>query len=136
MPLTAEQLTLIDNWSTSKIEADRYKQLESSLRDQVVLTIFSSTKEEGSESIEIVNGWLLKATKKLDYKLSNDQEQITALVALLDKDVATKLIKWKPDLSIGTYKNLDKETQILLNGCLTIKPAKPSLELIPPKEGK
>jgi hypothetical protein len=44
-----------------------------------------------------------------------------------------KLIRWEPALSITAYQNLDHETQKLFDGCLTIKPGKPSLEVIPPK---
>jgi hypothetical protein len=48
-------------------------------------------------------------------------------------EVANVLVKWEPKLSETAYKNADSETQKLFDGCLTIKPGKPSLEIIEPK---
>jgi len=133
MPLTPEQIAAVQAWNEAKNELDRFKQQESMLRDELVKLLFSS-KDEGTESIEVSNGWKLKAVKKLDYKLDNKDNQIVAICAMLDPDTAKRLFNWKPDLSVSTYKQLDATTQSLLNGCLTIKPAKASLELVPPKE--
>ena len=132
MPLSPEQLDKLRVWNDAKSIAAHHAAIESTLRDQLVKELFSN-KEVGSETIEIDNGWTLKATKKLDYKLDNSEGQTVALCAILVDDLASKLIKWKPEISVSTYKELDATTQVLFNGCLTIKPAKPTLELIPPK---
>lgn len=132
MPLTPEQLIAVQTWNESVQQLIKYKAEESKQRDALVAVLFSS-KDEGVESIEVYNGWKLKATKKLDYKLSSNNEQVTAIIAMLPVELAAKLFKWKAELSISTYKECEKPTQDLLNGCLTIKPAKASLELIPPK---
>ncbi len=132
MPLSSDNLKCLQEWHLAKVTAAHHAAIESTLRDQLVKELFSN-KEVGSETIEIDNGWTLKATKKLDYKLDNSEGQTVALCAILVDELAKKLIKWKPEISVSTYKELDATTQALFNGCLTIKPAKPMLELIPPK---
>jgi hypothetical protein len=132
MSLTQDQLNLLAEWSSAKTLAALQYQIESTLRDRIVKEFFTG-KESGSETIEVINGWKLEATNKLDYKLDNNEGQVLAVDALIDRELSAKLIKWKPELSISTYKQLDAATQGLFNGCLTIKPAKPMLKLIPPK---
>jgi hypothetical protein len=130
MPLTVEQQAALNEWRESAAQSKFWKERESALRDAIVAALFDSSKDEGSQTIEIVPGWSAKATKKLDYKLDNSDDKVIAVCAILDGDLAPKLIKWKPELSISTYKQLDAPTQALFNGCLTIKPAKPTLEII------
>ena len=115
---------------------ERAKEAESKLRDELVTELFSADKDAGSETIEIANGYALKATKKLDYKLNNKNGEVEALIAVIGHDAVRemKLIRWEPKLSETAYKNADPQTQKLFDDCLTIKPAKPSLEIVPPKE--
>jgi hypothetical protein len=133
MPLTAAQYAKLTVWFEMKQMLERAKEAESKLRDELVKELFSADKDAGSETIEIANGYALKATKKLDYKLNNKEGQVNALIAIMLPEVANVLVKWEPKLSETAYKNADSETQKLFDGCLTIKPGKPSLEIIEPK---
>ena len=136
MPLTAAQDAKLRIWFEMKQMLERAKEAESKLRDELVTELFSADKDAGSETIEIANGYALKATKKLDYKLNNKNGEVEALIAVIGHDAVRemKLIRWEPKLSETAYKNADPQTQKLFDGCLTIKPAKPSLEIVPPKE--
>jgi hypothetical protein len=133
MPLTAEQESKLGSWFEAKSQLNFFKERESQLRDELVKELFNVDKDSGSESIEIGNDYKLKATKKLDYKLNNKEGQVEAVIAILDPELSKKLVHWEPDLSVIAYKNLDAQTQKLFDGCLTIKPGKPSLEVVPPK---
>lgn len=135
MPLTAAQDAKLRVWFEMKQMLERAKEAESKLRDELVTELFSADKDAGSEIIEIANGYALKATKKLDYKLNNKNGEVEALIAIIGHDAVRemKLIRWEPKLSETAYKNADPQTQKLFDGCLTIKPGKPSLEIIEPK---
>ena len=136
MPLAPEHEFLVTEWWRACIDLAAAKAKESKLRDQLVKELFNADKDAGTEAIEIGNGYKLKSVKKLDYKLNNKEGAVTALVAIIDPELARKLVKWTPKLSESTYKNLDAETQKLFDGCLTIKPGKPSLKIIAPGETK
>lgn len=124
---------MLSRWKSAADQMVHWRETESKLRDEVIAAIFTPSKDEGSETVEIVPGWKAKATKKLDYKLKNDEGQVEALAAILDDQTKKQLIRWKPELSVSAYKQLDEATQQLFNGCLTIKPGKASLEIIEEK---
>src|SRR5208283_66921 len=132
MPLTLDQEAMLSTWFETAKNLSAAKELESKLRDQLVKELFNNEKDAGTETIEIANGYKLRAVKKLDYNLNNKEGAVTALVAIINPELARKLVKWNPKLSESTYKNLDPETQKLFDGCLTIKPGKPSLKIIAP----
>ena len=133
MSLTLVQLSKLAEWSDACTKLAFYKEQESKLRDELAKELFDTSTDSGTESLSLPNDFQLKITKKLNYKLNNKEGQVTALVAILDPMMAQLLIRWEPDLSLTVYKQLDAATQQLFNGCLTIKPAKPTLEIIPPK---
>lgn len=136
MPATATQ-ELIEKWFVAKTNANRFKEEELSLRNEIVLTLFPQDKEEGVLGmIELPEGFQLKASKSQNYNLKNDEQQVEAICALLDKTTAGLVVRWKPELAIGVYKKLPKETQELFNGCLTIKSSQPTLEIVKPTEKK
>jgi hypothetical protein len=132
MELTTEQLDQLKEWNEAKQLAKIWVEKESTLRDTLVKALFNCDKDEGTESITVQNDWTLKVTKKLSYSLNNDEGEVSALCASLPDSLSKQLIRWKPDLSLSTYRKLDNHTRDLFNSVLTIKPAKPSLELIAP----
>ena len=134
MALTEEQKEQLANWQEIAKLAAHYKEQESQLRDKVVAMLADPSIDEGTEKVEIVPGWLVEIGKSLTYKLDNSEDKVLAVAAILDGDLAPKLIKWKPELSVSTYKQLDVETKALFNGCLEIKPAKPTLKIVEKKK--
>ena len=134
METTPEQTELLTRWNDAKQQADIFKREESTLRDAVVKSFANAEMLEGTETFDLPADYKLKISKKLDYKLSNKNGEVSAIHALLSVELAEKLIKWTPELSVSTYKNLDTETQYLFNACLVIKPAKATVEIVAPKE--
>lgn len=133
MDLNAEQLHLLQSWNESKLALKQWQEKESALRLEVVKTIFNAS-DDGTQTREMPNGWKVKVTNKLDYNLDNKEGEVVALCAQIGDDWAKRLIRWTPELAVGAYKKLDVETQKIFDGCLTIKPAKPTVELVPPKQ--
>lgn len=132
MLLQAQQVQLIQEWTEAREHLKKWSQLESDLRDRVIAETFDSSKTEGTETIELMGDWKLKAVRKLNYNLSNKDNALTNILASLPSVIAQNLIRWQPDLNLSMFRKLDQATQELFSPVLTIKPAKPSLELVPP----
>jgi hypothetical protein len=132
MLLDQKQLSLIQEWNVAKQQLNQWSETESTLRDLVIQELFNTGKTEGTETIELSNDWTIKATKKLNYRLSNKDGELVNIIATLPSVIAQNLIRWQPDLNLSMYRKLDPSTQALFNPVLTIKPSKPSLELIAP----
>jgi hypothetical protein len=131
MEIQHQQLNLVQEWNEAKEQLKKWSQQESELRDKVIQELFTSDKTEGTESIELAGDWKLKATKKLNYNISNKDELVNILNSL-PAIVAQNVVRWNPDLNLSLYRKLDAETRQLLSPVIAIKPAKPSLELVPP----
>ena len=134
MELTTDQLTSLQQWNEAKEELKRWRDKESELRDILVANLFNKDIVESTETIQLANGWTLKATKKLNYKLDNTQGEVAALCASLPDSLSRSLVRWKPELSLSTYRKLDPHTKQRLDAMLIIDPSKPSLDLIPPHD--
>jgi hypothetical protein len=131
MEIQHQQLNLVQEWNEAKEQLKKWSQQESELRDKVIQELFTSDKTEGTESIELAGDWKLKATKKLNYNISNKDELVNILNSL-PAIVAQNVVRWNPDLNLSLYRKLDAETRQLLSPVIAIKPAKASLELVPP----
>lgn len=130
--LTTEQMTMLREWNEAKQESKRWTEQESILREKLIRELFTADSDEGTQSILLDGDWKLKVVKKLTYTLNNDTGEVSAIYASLPDSVAKELIRWKPDLNLSSYKHADKSTQDLFKNVLTIKPAKPQLDLTPP----
>lgn len=150
--LTPEVSLLLQQWSQANQQLDKVKAEEFALRQQVVMKAgFDPAKLEGSQTIAIGNGWKLKVNKVQNYSLTNNQHETETLLNQIAigapeknngrPDIALGLVKWNPDMSIRTYKELlplveELGCGSLLAAALTIKPGAPQLELIPPEAPK
>lgn len=134
MDLSPETLNVLKEWNEAKEQSKHWVEKESKLRDQIVKEVFNPDRDEGTESIEIQNGWILKSSKSLNYSLNNKDGEVSAICASLPDTLSKQLVRWKPELSLSNYRKLDFHTQQMFQPVLTIKPAKPVLELIPPSQ--
>jgi hypothetical protein len=118
------------------------------LRKQVVANFFpeqaAESLPEGTKNFELGEGWKLKALFKCNYNLASEGID-AALNHIRDCGetgpfLADRLVTWKAALSLREYKALDGVTgtkiKQIINGVLTITPASPSLEIVPPKARK
>jgi len=131
--LSEEQNELISRWNHAQNELKAYRELEMDLRKQIVSSLFDASKDEGTDYIELGNGYRLKVVKKLDWKLKNDNNQVDDALEKLDEGTAAMLVKWTPTLSVSNFKKLSPELQNVFENCLEVKPAAPSLEIVAPK---
>jgi hypothetical protein len=148
--LNAQQLNTLKEWYEQKAALDSAKEKEFALRQTIVNTCgFDPTKFEGSETVNIGNGWKLKALKVQSYKVCNDNGEAMKVLNLIGSatganrpDLAQRLVKWNPDLSVTTYKEIQpiidsvEGLKEALAAAITIKPGSPQLELIAPEKAE
>lgn len=137
---TANRDAKILQWQEAVKALAVAKEAEAALRNEVIAANFASHKEEeGTENIELGNGYKLKAVFKLSYTLDNKEEGVDKALTKLEKMgaegqfVAERLVRWKPELSVSEYKKLAEKYKKIIDEVLTTKPGLPSLELIEPK---
>lgn len=146
--LTADTYEMLQRWEDAKKELERFQELEMRIRKQLILTLFSTDKVEGSETVALANGWKLNAKKPLYYKVASGPE-MDALEDLCDQNhlgtICEDVFRWKPELNVAMYKKtvpvvvslmsneLARVFEKALSAVITITPGTPSLELIAPK---
>jgi hypothetical protein len=128
--------SLITEWYslTKEIEAFKEKQMkrEMELRRLLVAALFQ-TPAEGTQYEDMPAGWRLKLQYKIDRKVDE-----AALPAVKDRlrEIGVNpdlYVVNKPELSLTSYRLLTEEQRQILDQALIIKPASPTLELVPPK---
>jgi hypothetical protein len=136
---------LIAEWKRAADQLSEFKEKEHALRQALVAQLFDGTKLEGAETIDLgYGGWQLRATKEQAYNATNKEGQTDKLLDILekrDRDLADKLVSWKPDISKPSYRQVlalaqqynDNEVLSALHEAITVKPGMPQLEMIPPK---
>lgn len=128
---------LIQNWLVAVKALESAKALEMDLRTQVSKLCFPEPTE-GTNTLELGNGYKLKLQHKFNYTLGGNEEVEMALNKIANTDnegnfIAERLVNWKPSLAIKEYREADEKYKVHLNKVLTIKPASPALEFVEPK---
>lgn len=133
--LTQEHFELLEEWrllvtylATVKPNIDREKEL----RAQIVAGFFPKPKE-GVNDLKLDENWLLKATCKIDRKINIETFKTVSDQLLKEHKINSEtLVKQDPVLIIKNYKALTEGQKRVFDQTLTIKPASPTLVLIPP----
>ena len=130
MPIKQKNDDIVSRWERAKATLEAAKRLEMELREEIVAEHFKSN-DVGTFHFDAPDGRDLVCVKKLSYKLDRDgawtaQDQLRPM---LGAEIAARLIKWSPELSLTEYKLLPDEARSILEPALTIKPATPTLEL-------
>lgn len=137
---------LLQEWESSKVALEIAKEREANLRAAVFEINFPNAAE-GTNRVELGNGYSIKAVVPYRYDLSNkDGKAEAALEAMANLSteaafIADRLIKWQPELSIKEYRGLtadnatdeQKKLLVLLGPILTITPGSPQVTLETPK---
>lgn len=137
---------LLANWEESKKRLEVAKDDEMNWRKKAVAFAFDPNKTSGTERIELGNGYEAKAVKKMNYgfvKTSDgakvDKDKIEDALEKIEETgpvgelIASRLIKWTPDLSLTEYKQLTPEFKAIIDPVLVLTPGAPTLEIIAPK---
>lgn len=126
---------LIGEWNAIKLKIAEFAPTilrERVLRDQIGKYVFPNPKE-GTNKADMPAGWTLKFTHKIDRKvLEPELDANTEQLRKAGINVDT-IIRWKPELNTKEYRGLTAEQIKLVDSVLDIKPATPTLELVPPK---
>jgi hypothetical protein len=132
---------LLAKWESAKEILAEAKAVEMELREIVSKTFFPKP-EEGTQYIDLENGYRLKLAHKLNYNLDKDNDKINAAldkVAACGNEgqfIAERLINWKPSLSISEYREISGPIKDAVDAVLTISPGAPTLEIVEPKGKK
>lgn len=138
----ANRDALILQWEEAAKNLATAKEVEASLRAEVLKTAFVFSNDElreGTENVELGQGYKLKAVFKTSRNFAGGQEAVEKALQKIEKTgaegefIAERLVKWKPDLSVSEYKKLPEKFKRIIDEVLTAKPATPSLELVAPK---
>lgn len=143
-PLTKDQK--LQKWLDAKTALDAAKETEMEMRKAVVDAFpFDADKKEGTQNLELANGFKLKVVKAQNYNLKGDVD--AALLAYENaagtpeehgrRKLETELlVKWKPNLSVSAYREAPTELLKAIETVLTITDGSPTLELVEPKAKK
>jgi len=137
---------LLQAWTAAKKKLEEAKHEESLARREAIEYSFKhdfNNAEDGSASatIDLANGWRARAVKNINYGWIKNGKQLDtdavmeALgeISALDDKAAIDLVRWKPELSMRIYKELDNNLKSIIDKVIVTTDATPTLEIIPPK---
>lgn len=127
---------LLSNWQDAKKQLAHYKELEMTLRADVIAACSEENDSmySGTERVDIGQGYDLKITHKLNYSLN--QETVDSALDKIEKEcehgtlLAERLVKVKYELSVTEYKQLPDAARKIIDQVLTIKPASKEVEIV------
>lgn len=134
MPLDNKFYEKLNQWqavvATIKTVVPLIEQ-EKAMRQELFGDAFPAPKE-GTNNLELMDGWKLKGTLKIDRKI-DDAALPAVMEAIRGMGVnPDPCIERKPSLALKAYKALPPEIQKVFDTALTIKPALPTIEVVPP----
>jgi len=145
-----DQDALLMRWDALKQAVEAAKEQEMELRKYIVTRAFPNA-DEGTNTIELGEGYKLKAVVRYTYKLA-DNKTVTDVLQKIGKlgnegeFVADRLVSWTPNFLKSEFTKLQEEasegskfaadTILLINEMLTISNAAPTLDIVEPKKKK
>ena len=125
------------------------KEAEMELRKYIVNRAFPQ-KVEGTNTLELGNGYQLKAKVAFNYQLADNEtvEKTLDAIAKVGNQgsfIAERLVSWEPSFLLTEYRNLTEaaphsaeaqEILALVGNMLTITEAAPTLDVKEPKKKK
>lgn len=129
--LSPELLKKIWEWHEAEAALAALKAREMELRAQIMAAVFLDPKI-GTNTAELPDGWKLKGVAKVNVKI--DEPALDSMKEKLREGgiVLEEVIRYKPDLVAGAYKEYPEHQRKLIDLVLIKSPGSPSLELVPP----
>jgi hypothetical protein len=146
--MTRDEVLL--EWERLKTLLATAKEQEMEYRKYVVSRAFPNANE-GTNTVELGNGYELKAGIKYNYKLDENPKVEAGLDAIekignQGKFIADRLVSWTPNFQLTEYRKLQEEAKEgskdaqeilkIASSFLTITDAAPTLEIKAPKAKK
>ncbi len=132
---------LIGEWEAAAKQLAHFKALEATARKAMVDRMFPNNAGlSGTKNADLANGYKLKAVFKLNYSLNNKDDAVDKALSKIEKTgpegqfVANRLVKWKPELSVSEYNELEPKFKKIIDEVLKISDGTPSVEIVAPKE--
>lgn len=137
-------------WDSKKKAIEIAKEEEMDLRKYIVGRAFPK-KEEGTNKIDLGQGYQLKSVIKYNYKCDdNDKVEngLNKLAALGNEGsfIAERLVTWTPAFKLTEYRQLQEDKEKgskfadealkIITTFITITDAAPTLEIVEPKKKK
>jgi DNA-binding TFAR19-related protein (PDSD5 family) len=148
LPLTSDGLLMYHQRCKDQLE--HWKEVEMEVRKLTVKVLVPDAKE-GTNNVELGNGFVAKAVVKYNYKLA-DNDTVWATLEKIEKVgnqgkfIAERLVSWTPNFLKTEYVTLQEEAEKgsneakeilkLVSDMLTITDAAPTLEIREPKAKK
>lgn len=150
---TTMNTELLNTWYEISTKLKDLKEQESLLRKEVIADAFPTHKDEGTENINLEDGFKLSAVFKQDYAFdkerdfsydleSNAGDDLVALYEALmgaGEDglaAAKELFKVAVTLNATAFKKLPPSLRHIVDPYVTIKEAATALKIVEPKEVK
>lgn len=162
--VTAEQQAKLQEWQEAAAKVAECKPLidkERELRKEAFAMLFPEPKE-GTNTVELANGWVLKGTypieRKVDAalvqqlrtlrvdelgpellaKLCIDPHAVAAAPSTLVLEAlrlnVDELLNYEPKLVVKQFRQLTAEQELLFSRCLDSKPGSIAMEITQPKK--
>lgn len=136
-------------WEHLKDQLSKAKEAEMQMRKYIVSRAFPDATE-GTNTLELGNGYQLKAVTKFNYNLDPDLDKVEAAlgeIAGMGNEgafIADRLVKWEASFLLTEYRKLQeddatdiqKQIKKRIDQVLTITDAAPQLEIKEPKVKK
>jgi len=144
----AKRNQLLADWEKAKQALASAKELEMEYRKEFVQFASDSSKEKGTENIELDNGFKAKVVKKINYGFIQDDDgkvdkpeiekalDCIASTGEAGRLIASRLVKWTPSLSQTEYKLLPADWKETIDEVLVTKASAPTLAIVAPKAKK
>lgn len=126
---------LYDEISAWKKVTDKLAPLiaeEKKLREELAKKYFTDPRE-GTNKITLGFGKELKLKHGIKRELDEAALDAASVQRLIDPDLVSKVINYKPAVSVTGWKSFTDEQRALFKDIITEKPSFPSLELFTPK---
>lgn len=124
----------LEEWYKLKKKLAETKVKEELLRKKIFAGYFPEA-HEGTNSMPLPDGYVLKAVRTINRSV-DDAAFRSSLEELAKHGIPTdEIVKYKPELAIGTYRKLTAENQKLMDTVLVVKDGMPQLDIVKPKRG-
>jgi hypothetical protein len=137
--LPAKEVGMADlmQWDEAKKQLAHWKSTEALLRKRCIEGLFKTPKE-GTNKIDLEAGYKLKLTYAINRTVDEATLDTVRKQCLQEPSWVSleDLIRWKPELSLSTYRTLKEDQLQVFDQCLIIKPGSHSLEIVAPTVSK
>lgn len=124
---------LLQEWNVVQEQLAAIKEKEMELRKKIKEIVFP-TYQQGVNSVDIAQGYVLKMTPSYTMKVDNDV--LSSIKSqLIDEGVPVdEIFRYKAEVNTASYKKLNDASKLKLSQVITISEGACKLEIVKPKK--